>query len=73
MITQLYDTLHVREHHADMEKRILAQLEEVKLELDPLEQVNLKFVEYQIKYQNTISILYRVATSWLQVRKFNRK
>lgn len=41
MITQLYDTLHVREHHADMERRVLAQLEIVKLELEPLEQVRL--------------------------------
>lgn len=42
MITQLYDTLHVREHHADMERRVLAQLEIVKLELEPLEQQKLE-------------------------------
>ncbi|XP_043470666.1 calcium uniporter protein, mitochondrial isoform X2 [Leptopilina heterotoma] len=42
MITQLYDTLHVREHHADMEKRVLAQLEVVRLELEPLEQQKLE-------------------------------
>ncbi|XP_033207501.1 calcium uniporter protein, mitochondrial isoform X2 [Belonocnema kinseyi] len=42
MITQLYDALHVREHHADMERRVLAQLEEIRLELDPLEQQKLE-------------------------------
>ena len=51
MITQLYDALHVREHHADLEKRILTQLEEVKLELDPLEQVTL-IVFYFYEYFN---------------------
>lgn len=40
LIGQLYETLHVREHYATMEKQVLAELEAVRLELEPLEQVN---------------------------------
>ena len=40
IIGQLYETLQVREHYATMEKQVLAELEAVRLELEPLEQVN---------------------------------
>ncbi|KAK9302843.1 hypothetical protein QLX08_005254 [Tetragonisca angustula] len=38
IIGQLYETLQVREHYATMEKQVLAELEAVRLELEPLEQ-----------------------------------
>ncbi|XP_076685902.1 mitochondrial calcium uniporter [Andrena cerasifolii] len=38
LIGQLYETFHVREHYAGMEKQVLAELEAVRLELEPLEQ-----------------------------------
>ncbi|XP_033339320.2 mitochondrial calcium uniporter isoform X2 [Megalopta genalis] len=38
LIGQLYEAFHVREHFADMEKQVLAELETVRLELEPLEQ-----------------------------------
>lgn len=44
IISQLYETLHVREHYATMEKQVLAELEAVRLELEPLEQVNYIFI-----------------------------
>ncbi|KAG7200435.1 hypothetical protein KM043_017885 [Ampulex compressa] len=37
LVGQLYESLHVREHHSDMEKRVLQELEDIKLELEPLE------------------------------------
>lgn len=52
MITQLYDTLHVRERHAEIEKRVLAQLEEVNLELEPLEQQKLEIDLAAAKWAN---------------------
>ncbi|XP_012275178.1 calcium uniporter protein, mitochondrial isoform X4 [Orussus abietinus] len=38
LVSQLYDHLHVREHNADLEKQVVSQLEELRLELEPLEQ-----------------------------------
>ncbi|XP_076281631.1 mitochondrial calcium uniporter [Lasioglossum baleicum] len=38
LIGQLYEAFHVREYSADMEKQVLAELETVRLELEPLEQ-----------------------------------
>ncbi|XP_076398365.1 mitochondrial calcium uniporter isoform X2 [Megachile rotundata] len=38
LVCQLYEAFHVREHYADMEKQVLAELEAVRLELEPLEQ-----------------------------------
>lgn len=39
LVCQLYEAFHVREYHADMEKQVLAELEVVRLELQPYEQV----------------------------------
>ncbi|XP_076636783.1 mitochondrial calcium uniporter [Colletes latitarsis] len=38
LIGQLYESLHVREYYAELEKQILAELEAIRLELEPLEQ-----------------------------------
>ncbi|XP_050600815.1 calcium uniporter protein, mitochondrial isoform X1 [Bombus affinis] len=38
LIGQLYESFHVREHYATMEKHVLEELEAVRLELEPLEQ-----------------------------------
>ncbi|XP_017876586.1 calcium uniporter protein, mitochondrial isoform X2 [Ceratina calcarata] len=38
LVCQLYEAFHVRERYADMEKQVLAELETVRLELEPLEQ-----------------------------------
>ncbi|KZC09595.1 Calcium uniporter protein, mitochondrial [Dufourea novaeangliae] len=38
LIGQLYEAFHVREHYSDMEKQVLAELETVRLELEPMEQ-----------------------------------
>ena len=38
LVCQLYEAFHVREYHADMEKQVLAELEAVRLELQPFEQ-----------------------------------
>lgn len=46
LIGQLYETMHVREYHADMEKEVLAELEAIKLELEPLEQVGYERVRH---------------------------
>lgn len=38
LISQLYESFHVREHYATMEKHVLEELEAVRLELQPLEE-----------------------------------
>lgn len=38
LVGQLYENLQVREHHAEMERQLMAELERVRLELEPLEQ-----------------------------------
>ncbi|KAL2716606.1 hypothetical protein V1478_014282 [Vespula squamosa] len=38
LVGQLYETLQVREYHADMERQVLAELEAIKLELEPYEE-----------------------------------
>ncbi|KOC61795.1 Calcium uniporter protein, mitochondrial [Habropoda laboriosa] len=38
LVSQLYEAFHVREYYADMEKQVLAELETVRLELEPFEQ-----------------------------------
>ncbi|XP_014474720.1 PREDICTED: calcium uniporter protein, mitochondrial isoform X1 [Dinoponera quadriceps] len=38
LISQLYETFHVREYSADMERAVIAELEDVRLQLEPLEQ-----------------------------------
>lgn len=40
LIGQLYESFHVREHYATMEKHVLVELEAVRLELEPLERVS---------------------------------
>ncbi|XP_066586594.1 calcium uniporter protein, mitochondrial isoform X1 [Prorops nasuta] len=37
-VAKLYETLHVREYHVEMEKQVLAELEQIRLQLEPLEQ-----------------------------------
>ncbi|EFN83871.1 Coiled-coil domain-containing protein 109A [Harpegnathos saltator] len=38
LISQLYEAFHVREYSADMERAVIAELEDVRLQLEPLEQ-----------------------------------
>jgi len=40
LISQLYEAFHVREYNAEMEKSVVAELEDIRLQLVPLEQVN---------------------------------
>ena len=37
---QIYEAFNAREYHAQLEKDVMLQLEEVKAELEPMEQVN---------------------------------
>lgn len=39
LINQLYETFNVREYSADMERVVIAELEDIRLQLEPLEQV----------------------------------
>lgn len=41
LVGQLYEAFHVREYNADMERAIIAELENVRLQLEPLEQVKM--------------------------------
>ncbi|KAH0944725.1 hypothetical protein HN011_009475 [Eciton burchellii] len=38
LISQLYEAFHVREYNAEMEKSVVAELEDIRLQLAPLEQ-----------------------------------
>ncbi|XP_016837474.1 calcium uniporter protein, mitochondrial isoform X2 [Nasonia vitripennis] len=38
LINQLYETFNAREYHVEMERQVMLQLEEVRIELEPLEQ-----------------------------------
>lgn len=38
LVGQLYENLQVREYHADMERQVIAELEDIKLQLKPYEQ-----------------------------------
>lgn len=40
LVCQLYEAFDAREHHVNMEREVMMQLEEVKMELEPLEQVS---------------------------------
>ena len=44
LVAQLYETFNAREYHAEMEREVMLQLEEIKLELEPLEQVYLQLI-----------------------------
>lgn len=39
LVAQLYEAFHVREYHIDMERSVVAELEDIRLQLVPMEQV----------------------------------
>lgn len=41
LVGQLYETFHVREYNADMERAVISELEDIRLQLEPLEQVKI--------------------------------
>ena len=41
-IAQLYSTLNVEQHQIERERALLAQLEELKMQIQPLEEVHLQ-------------------------------
>lgn len=41
-MNQLYEALNVEEHQLNKERELCGQLEELKVELEPLEQVSVK-------------------------------
>lgn len=43
LVGQLYEAFHVREYSADMERAVIAELEDIRLQLVPLEQVKEHF------------------------------
>ncbi|KAJ8669087.1 hypothetical protein QAD02_000346 [Eretmocerus hayati] len=45
LISQLYDTFNAREYHAELEREVMLHLEEVKVELEPLEQMRVELEE----------------------------
>ncbi|XP_012057866.1 PREDICTED: calcium uniporter protein, mitochondrial [Atta cephalotes] len=38
LVAQLYEAFHVREYHVDMERSVIAELENIRLQLEPMEQ-----------------------------------
>ena len=42
LVNQLYEALNVEEHQLNKERELCGQLEELKVELEPLEQVSRK-------------------------------
>jgi hypothetical protein len=41
-VNQLYEALNVEEHQLNKERELCGQLEELKVELEPLEQVSIR-------------------------------
>lgn len=41
LVSQLHEAFHVREYNAEMERSVIAELEDVRLQLVPLEQVRI--------------------------------
>lgn len=39
LVAQLYEAFHVREYQVDMERSVIAELEDIRLQLVPMEQV----------------------------------
>lgn len=39
LVAQLYEAFNVREYHVDMERAVIAELEDIRLQLEPMEQV----------------------------------
>ena len=44
LVNQLYEALNVEEHQLNKERELCGQLEELKVELEPLEQVSIRCV-----------------------------
>jgi hypothetical protein len=42
LVNQLYEALNVEEHQLNKERELYGQLEELKVELEPLEQVSIR-------------------------------
>jgi len=42
LVNQLYEALNVEEHQLNKERELCGQLEELKVELEPLEQVSVR-------------------------------
>lgn len=39
LVAQLHEAFHVRDYHIDMERSVVAELEDIRLQLVPMEQV----------------------------------
>lgn len=44
LVAQLHEAFHVREYHVDMERSVVAELEDIRLQLVPMEQVKRKII-----------------------------
>ncbi|XP_031843792.2 mitochondrial calcium uniporter isoform X1 [Nomia melanderi] len=65
LVGELYEVFHVREHYASMEKQVLAELEAVRLELEPLEQ---KLQELEITAARRSNIFTWVCLALMSVQ-----
>ena len=62
-MNQLYEALNVEEHQLNKERELCGQLEELKVELEPLEQVSKMFVRkhcFVVQLEETVIVI-----SWL--------
>jgi hypothetical protein len=62
-VNQLYEALNVEEHQLNKERELCGQLEELKVELEPLEQVSKMFVRkhcFVVQLEETVIVI-----SWL--------
>jgi len=63
LVNQLYEALNVEEHQLNKERELCGQLEELKVELEPLEQVSKMFVRkhcFVVQLEETVIVI-----SWL--------
>jgi hypothetical protein len=51
LVNQLYEALNVEEHQLNKERELYGQLEELKVELEPLEQVSIRQNNSQVHTQ----------------------